>query len=85
MTSGSWGPWPLRRRAPLLQLPTLDTILDTHAVALGADFEGYRNHAYRVAHLCLAQLSGSAEEVEKVAIAAASMIWASGRTTPLTT
>ena len=52
-------------------LPTLDTILDTHAAALGADFDGYRNHSYRVAHLCLAQLSGSDEEVEKVAIAAA--------------
>ena len=52
-------------------LPTLDAILDVHATALGVDFEGYRNHACRVAHLCLAQLSGSDEEVEKVAIAAA--------------
>ncbi len=57
--------------APLLPLSTLDTILGLHATALGADFEGYRNHAHRVAHLCVAQLSGSAEEIEKVAIAAA--------------
>jgi hypothetical protein len=52
-------------------MPAIDTILDGHAVALGADFEGYRNHVYRVAHLCLSQLSGSAEETEKAAIAAA--------------
>lgn len=57
--------------APLLRIPTLDTILGVHAAALGADFEGYRNHTYRVANLCVAQLSGSAEEIEKVAIAAA--------------
>ena len=57
--------------APLLRIPTLDTILGVHAATLGADFEGYRNHTYRVANLCVAQLSGSAEEIEKVAIAAA--------------
>ena len=56
---------------PLLRIPTLDTILDAHAAALGADFEGYRNHAYRVANLCVAQLRASTEDVEKVAVAAA--------------
>jgi hypothetical protein len=56
---------------PLPRSHTLDTILSLHAAALGADFEGYRNHTYRVANLCVAQLSGSAEEIEKVAIAAA--------------
>jgi hypothetical protein len=61
----------LHDAAPGLRLSTLDTILGTHAPALGADFEGYRNHTYRVAYLCLAQLSGSTEEIEKVAIAAA--------------
>ena len=52
-------------------LPTLDAILDTHVSALGVDFTSYRHHAHRVAHLCLAQLSGSDEQAEKVAIAAA--------------
>jgi hypothetical protein len=56
---------------PLLQIPTLDTILDVHARALGGDLEGYRNHVYRVANLCVAQLTGSAEEIEKTAVAAA--------------
>ena len=56
---------------PLLRSATLDAILSTHAEALGADFEGYRNHTYRVANLSAAQLSASAEEIEKVAIAAA--------------
>jgi len=42
-----------------------------HATALGDDFEGYRNHAYRVANLCAAQLRPTGEEVEKVAVAAA--------------
>ena len=56
---------------PLLQIPTLDAILDVHAAALGGDLEGYRNHVYRVANLCVAQLTGSAEEIEKIAVAAA--------------
>jgi hypothetical protein len=56
---------------PLPEIPVLDTILNVHAAALGGDFEGYRNHAYRVANLCVSQSSGSAEEIEKVAIAAA--------------
>jgi HD domain len=56
---------------PLRHLPTLDAILAAHATALGDDFEGYRNHAYRVANLCAAQLRATGEEVEKVAVAAA--------------
>jgi hypothetical protein len=55
----------------LFRLSTLDAVLETHATALGVDFEAYRNHAYRVAHLCLSQLPGSVEEVEKVSLAAA--------------
>ena len=38
---------------------------------LGADFTPYRNHTYRVANLCVAQTSGGAEAMEKIAIAAA--------------
>lgn len=56
---------------PLANFPTLDAILDGHAPVLGRDFEGYRNHACRVATLCAAQVSGSVDEVEKIAIAAA--------------
>jgi hypothetical protein len=56
---------------PLPRIATLDTILSVHAAALGGDFEGYRNHAYRVANLCVIQSAGSTEEIEKIAIAAA--------------
>ena len=56
---------------PLLRIPTVDAILDVHAAVLGEDLEGYRNHVYRVANLCVAQLAGSAEEIEKTAVAAA--------------
>ena len=66
------GPVPARHdTVPLLQIPTLETILGAHAAALGSDFEGYRNHVYRVANLCVSQLTGSTEEIEKIAVAAA--------------
>ena len=55
----------------LAQIPTLDTLLGAYAGALGRDFEAYRNHAYRVANLCVAQSSRDAAQVEKIAIAAA--------------
>jgi hypothetical protein len=53
------------------ELAALDAILDRHAAQLGADFIAYRNHAYRVATLCASQVSGSAEALEPIAIAAA--------------
>jgi hypothetical protein len=46
-------------------------VLDRHAAELGDDFTGYRNHAYRVANLCLALRPGDDAAVEKIAIAAA--------------
>jgi hypothetical protein len=54
----------------------LDEVLSAHAGALGADFEGYRNHAYRVANFCLALTStsttaGDEERIAKIALAAA--------------
>jgi hypothetical protein len=52
-------------------IPWLDAILNRHASALGADFEPYRNHAYRVANLCAAQLPRSDEQIEKIGTAAA--------------
>ncbi len=58
----------------LLQLPPLDHLLAVHAGALGGDLDGYRNHAYRVAHLCAALASGSrplpAPQIQKIALAA---------------
>ena len=56
---------------PFGALATLDAILHDHAADLGADFTPYRNHAYRVAHLCLGRLPSGVETVEKTAIAAA--------------
>ena len=54
----------------------LDEVLSAHAGALGADFDGYRNHAYRVANFCLALTSTSTtardeERIAKIASAAA--------------
>jgi len=65
----------------LHDLPALDAILRTHAAALGRDFDAYRNHAYRVAHLCIAQSSRAADRVERIQIAAAFHdlgIWTAG-------
>jgi hypothetical protein len=55
----------------LTAIGTLDELLNAHASALGRDFTGYRNHAYRVANLCIAQSAGDPQQVEKAAIAAA--------------
>jgi hypothetical protein len=52
-------------------IATLDQILGAHSKELGADFAGYRNHAYRVVNLCVALDSGCPETLEKIAIAAA--------------
>ena len=61
---------------------TLDAVLSAHAIALGADFAGYRNHAYRVANLCLAlSPSDDADTWERIALAAAFHdlgIWTAG-------
>jgi len=56
-------------------------VLDAHAEALGRDRAGYGNHAYRVTNLCAALAPLDAEELEKVAIAAAFHdlgIWTAG-------
>lgn len=52
-------------------IAVLDELLDTHATALGGDFTAYRNHAYRVANLCLMAAGPDADAVTKVGIAAA--------------
>jgi hypothetical protein len=55
----------------LTEITTLDDLLKAHAVQLGDDFMPYRNHSYRVANLCAALSPGNAQQVEKIAIAAA--------------
>jgi hypothetical protein len=60
------------------RLVLLEEVLSARAGALGADFAGYRNHAYRVANFCFALVStnvaaggGDGEQSEKIALAAA--------------
>ncbi|HEU4559137.1 MAG TPA: hypothetical protein VFS20_14850 [Longimicrobium sp.] len=55
----------------LTEIATLDQVLHAHAAALGGDFTAYRNHAYRVANLCVALSSPAPAQVEKIALAAA--------------
>ncbi len=50
---------------------SLDRVLEAHAAELGDDFTAYRNHAYRVANLCVALSPCDASTLEKVALAAA--------------
>jgi len=54
----------------LTAIAVLDELLASRAGALGADFTGYRNHAYRVVNLCAAQTSVP-NSLEKIAVAAA--------------
>ena len=56
---------------PLTEIARLDAILTAHAGDLGGDFTPYRNHCYRVANLCLSQVSVDPEQTEKIAIATA--------------
>jgi len=52
------------------RIALLDRVLEEHAAALGEDYAAYRNHAYRVANLCMAlQPDGAA--LDRIALAAA--------------
>jgi hypothetical protein len=51
--------------------PLLEDILHHWRDALGADYQAYRNHGYRVVNFCLAFVPGDAEDFDKVSIAAA--------------
>ncbi len=55
----------------LTEIATLERLLQDHAEEIGHDLPGYRNHAYRVANLCVALCSPNEEQLEKIAIAAA--------------
>lgn len=54
----------------LTSLPTVEEVLDHHALDLGRDLTGYRNHVYRVVNLCVAILGHSRGDLEKIAVAA---------------
>lgn len=61
--------------------PLIDGILSVHRAALGRDFEGYRNHTYRVATLCRSRGPACADDSAKIEVAAAFHdlgIWTSG-------
>lgn len=48
----------------------IDGILSRWKGVIGADYDGYRNHVVRMAHFCLMLRTCSAEEQEKLEIAA---------------
>ena len=54
--------------ALLTRIPTIDDVLNDHAMALRDDFIPYRNHVYRIVNLCVA--IGGQGELEKIAVAA---------------
>ncbi|WP_337879320.1 HD domain-containing protein [Rheinheimera sp.] len=49
----------------------VDRILAPYQVQIGGIFDGYRNHVYRVVHLCLSFAGNTAEDIEKIQIAGA--------------
>jgi hypothetical protein len=53
------------------EIGTLDAVLEAHSAELGDDLAAYRNHAYRVANLCVALNGGGTEHLQKIAVAAA--------------
>jgi len=55
----------------LERLTALDEVLDKHAVELGEDLIAYRNHAYRVANLCVALRPADDAGIEKIALVSA--------------
>lgn len=52
-------------------LPTLDNILNQYKSAIGKDFTGYRNHCYRVYHICQALAALNEVEQQKLQLALA--------------
>jgi hypothetical protein len=63
------------------QLPLLEAILAPWKPQIGKDFDGYRNHVYRMVHCVFALRACSEEERQKVIIAAAHHdigIWSDG-------
>jgi hypothetical protein len=62
-------------------IPLLEDLLAPWRAALGADYMGYRNHVYRMAHCCFALQACNDEARRKILIAAAFHdlgIWSAG-------
>lgn len=53
------------------QISLLDSIFDEWKTTIGKDFEGYKNHVYRMVNCCFSLKPCSEEEREKILIAAA--------------
>jgi hypothetical protein len=53
------------------QIPLLEEILSDWKGAIGSEYQGYRNHVYRMIHFCLALTECNDEEREKIIIAGA--------------
>ncbi len=53
------------------KLPLVDEILGTWKNAIGKNYEGYKNHVYRMIHFCFAIKDCNPTEKEKIMIAAA--------------
>jgi hypothetical protein len=72
------------RRAPaggMIDPEAIEAILDRHRRALAGDFTAYRNHAYRVAALCLTGAGADRDAAGMIAAAAAFHdlgIWVAG-------
>jgi len=52
----------------LTLIPPIEDLLNDHTTALGDDFDGYRNHVYRIVNLCVAIVGP--HDLEKIAVAA---------------
>ena len=50
--------------------PRIDTILRAWECRMGAEYEGYRGHVYRIFNFCLVIRACTREERDKLAIAA---------------
>ena len=53
------------------QIPLLEEILTKWKGTIGNEYEGYKNHVYRMIHFCLALKDCNEEEKEKIIIAGA--------------
>lgn len=55
----------LKKRQKLNDMPIFDQILAEYKAIIGKDFEGYRNHCYRVYQFCQALSDNKLSEVDK--------------------
>ena len=53
------------------QIPLLEEIFSDWKDTIGSEYQGYRNHVYRMIHFCLALTECNEEEREKIIIAGA--------------